>query len=136
MRGFVRRHNITAEAVLTDHTWEHMDDYVEGSRHWFVTLNRIDGALSGQPMRVPYTAGPAVEREPDAEHVLDCIALDSMGYENAQGSFEEWCGEYGYDTDSRKTEAIWRSVGEQYAKLKRLLTPAQVQQLLYQTEGL
>ena len=42
-------------------------------------------------------------------------------YYSADYSFEEFCGEYGYDTDSRRAERIHRAVQEQARQMRRLL---------------
>ncbi len=42
-------------------------------------------------------------------------------YDSADCSFEEFCGEYGYDTDSRRAERIHRAVQEQARQMRRLL---------------
>jgi len=34
---------------------------------------------------------------------------------------EDWCAEYGYDTDSRKAERTFRAVERQTKALKRML---------------
>src|SRR3990167_6696052 len=40
-------------------------------------------------------------QRPTAEDVLDCLASDAAGVENNR-DFDEWAGDYGYDTDSRE----------------------------------
>jgi hypothetical protein len=72
-------------------------------------------------------------KEPDVAEVLDCLASDAASVENA-GSFEDWCGEYGYDTDSRKAEATYRLIEKQAAKLKALLGADEYKLLLFHTE--
>jgi hypothetical protein len=44
-------------------------------------------------------------------------------------NFEEFCANYGYDTDSRKAYSTWREVQEQNDKLARLFTIAELEQL-------
>src|ERR1051325_8456409 len=46
-----------------------------------------------------FSMGAAHTKEPTAAEVLDCLASDVSGFQNA-GSFESWCDEYGYDHDS------------------------------------
>lgn len=90
-----------------------MDDMPPGSRHYRVTLR-----YKGRQMTVPFSCGPAIEREPDAESVLECLLSDAS---SAYQSFDDWCGDYGYDTDSRKAERTYRIVVSQAEKTKRLL---------------
>lgn len=113
IHGFITRYNITAEATRAESN-PYMDDMPAGSTHWHVTLRRG----SKHQMTVPWSQGPAVEREPDAARVLECLAADAVsdGLE-----FEAWAGEYGYDSDSRKAERIYTATKKQTAALKRFL---------------
>ena len=59
-------------------------------------------------------------RNKTPKHPLDAlwhIAMDCMGVENTAG-FEEWAGEYGYDTDSIKALKIWQEINGQYHAMK------------------
>lgn len=57
---------------------------------------------------------------PDLASVLDCLASDSSSYDNAR-DFEDWCADFGMDTDSRKAERTYRVCGEQAKALRHLL---------------
>ena len=72
---------------------------------------------------------------PALDEVLDCLASDASGIESAH-SFDNWCSEYGYDTDSRKAEKTWRICTEQAIRLQYLLGPALYKALLWNTERL
>jgi len=82
-----------------------------------------------------FSQGYGITGDPDAEGVLNCLALDSSGIENTS-SFEGWCCEYGYDTDSRKAEKIFKVCERQAKKLKVFLGEHLYQQLLFNTESL
>lgn len=99
--------------------------------HWKVTLQ------SGRRrMTLFYSKGHGHNgAEPTAEEVLDCLASDSSSVENANG-FEDWCSEFGYDTDSRSAEETHRACERHAAKLKRLLGDEQYKALLWDTERL
>jgi hypothetical protein len=71
--------------------------------------------------------------EPKLADVLDCLASDAAGAENAQ-DFEEWCSEYGYDPDSRKAEKTYNTVEHQAARLKTFLGDDLYNELLWNTE--
>jgi hypothetical protein len=90
----------------------HMDGMPAGSTHWKVTLRR----KGGRRMTVYFSMGPAHTSEPEAAEVLDCLASDASGYDNAR-SFEDWCSEYGYDSDSRKAERTYKTIEKQREKL-------------------
>jgi hypothetical protein len=106
------RPRVTATAEWANDN-PNMTDMPRGSSHWRVTLR-----YRGRRMTVPFSQGPAICAEPTAADVLGCLLTDSNG---AEQTFEDWCAEYGYDTDSRKAERTWRAVVRQSAKLQRLL---------------
>ena len=70
---------------------------------------------------------------PTLEDVLDCLISDASGIEN-NTSFEEWCRNYGYDTDSRKAERTYRVITRQARQLKRVLGNDHYKLLLWETE--
>lgn len=62
-------------------------------------------------MSVPWMQGLGITENPanQAAEIVDSLISDVWGYQQA-GSFEEWAGEYGYDTDSRKAEKIYNDI--------------------------
>jgi len=112
-KTFCNRHNISIESELVDEN-PNMTDMPEGSYHWKVTLKR-----PGKQMTLFFSMGPALTNEPTAEEVLECLAMDSYTAEDE--TFEEWCGNYGYDTDSRKAERCYNATMNQAGKLVRFL---------------
>lgn len=56
--------------------------------------------------------------EPKTDDILYCIYSDITSYENAQ-DFEDWACEFGYDTDSRKAEAIYKEIEKEILALGR-----------------
>lgn len=64
---------------------------------------------------------------PDAANVLYSLVMDSSVLD--AGSFEEWAGEYGYDTDSRKAESIYHACLAIALKLRNGIGEAGLQQL-------
>lgn len=86
---------------------------------------RVDGPLHN----------PLVFPNPTVEQVLDCLASDASGYENA-GNFDDWCSEYGYDADSRKAERTYNLIAEESKKLRQFLGNEAFQELINETERL
>lgn len=74
-------------------------------------------------------------KAPKADDVLDCLASDASGIENAR-SFEDWCGDYGYDTDSRAAEKTFKTCEHQAKRLRTLLGDSAYTTLLWNTERL
>lgn len=106
-----------------------MDGHEEPRLKWNVRLYRLNETV----MEVEYTAGIAhapsypaacaVDEcrtglragstgfkthyiKPDAKDVIRSVMLDSSALD--YGCFEDWARDYGYDTDSRAAEAIYR----------------------------
>ena len=129
VQKFIQTHGITATATRVDSN-PNMTDMLAGSRHWSVLLSRID---TDAKMTVVYSQGPANTQPPTAIDVLDCLASDAAGWDNAP-NFEDWCGEYGYDTDSRKAERTFNAVEKQSRELEAFLSNDQYNDLLWETE--
>lgn len=126
LQTFINRNRITAHAEWADRN-PNTNDMPAGSSYWRVTLRH-----DGRQLTVPYSMGPAHSREPEAIDVLDALASDASGYENAR-SFEEWAEEYGYETDSRRAERVYRAVERQTTGLQRLMGD-KYRTLLWDTE--
>jgi len=125
MQAFINKHRIRISVEYAD---ANPNMGRQDMNHFKVTLRRL-----GRQLSIPFSQGYGISGEPDAKSVLNCLASDASSLENA-GNFESWAGEYGYDTDSRKAEKLYRAVEQQTAKLQRFLEPDQYQELLYQTE--
>lgn len=120
---------IRMTATWVDHN-PHMDDS-SAMDHWKCKIY-----CGSQSMTVYFSKGYAHKgAEPTLEEVLDCLASDAAGYENAR-SFEDWAGDYGYDTDSRKAERTFKTIEKQAASLKRVLGEELYKALLWDTERL
>lgn len=61
------------------------------------------------------------EARPTCYDVLTCLTK----YE--PGTFEDFCSEYGYDEDSRTAERIYIAVQKEFANLKRIFDPEQLE---------
>ncbi len=59
----------------------------------------------------------AVPTQPTLPAVLQSLALDAR---SADETFESWCADFGYDTDSRKAEAAYRACQDTRVHLLRL----------------
>lgn len=115
-KEFATRHKIRATAKMVDAN-PNMTDF-EGY-HYKVTLTRRNGSTTKR-LTVFFSMGYGHSQEPEAADVLDCLASDAAGVHNAT-DFEDWAGEYGYDTDSRKAERTYAIVQRQAEKLQQFL---------------
>jgi hypothetical protein len=64
--------------------------------------------------------------KPDPIEILWAIARDSDALEMV---FDDWASELGYNTDSRKAEAVYRACQDNALRLKKILPPAQIEML-------
>src|SRR5262245_1458008 len=94
--ALIAREGLKFSADLTDHNPHAQDDkWAATATHWKCLIRK-----GRRSMTVYFSQGPAISREPTLADVLDCLASDASGFENA-GDFTSWCSEYGYDSDSR-----------------------------------
>ena len=91
-------------------------DWHLSASHWKCTFRN----KAGRRMTCYFSQGSAHVGEPKLSSVLDCLASDAAGIDNARG-FEDWVSEYGYDTDSRKAERTYKVCEAQYAKLRQFM---------------
>lgn len=61
------------------------------------------------------------EAHPTCYDVLACLTAHDPG------TFEDFCHEYGYDEDSRAAERIYIAVQKEFANLKRIFDPEQLE---------
>lgn len=112
VKMLVNRYGIKSESKLVGSN-PNMNDMPEGSNHYKVTLRGF-----GRRMTISYSMGPALTGEPEAVDVLDCLISDS---DCIEGGFDEFCGNCGYNSDSRKAEKIYRACVATSKKLHRFL---------------
>ena len=66
---------------------------------------------------------------PDLASVLDCLASDASSVEYVR-DFEDWAGELGYDSDSRKAEEIFNMTERQSKELRYVLGSPAYEELM------
>lgn len=110
---------VTATAEPVGHKLVQKDEH--GWNHFAYTVTL---SYQGRTMETPFKTGTAWTTVPTAADVLYSLLSDASGIDNAAGSFEDWAGEYGYDTDSRKAEAAYQATLAQTQRLRALLGDA------------
>lgn len=146
LEQFIEKHGLQFECRRVDSRKDGLMSDSSGQRHFRcrVTSNRgIYDNKQGQQVAsgqshsfsLYFSQGSAHTDDPTLADVLDCLASDASGYDNAK-SFEDWASEYGYDTDSRSAEKIYKTVKRQAEQLKRVLGAEAFEELLYKTERL
>lgn len=139
LKDFAEKYNLQLELnkvpFRTDLDMDNPDD-----RNWNMVashyLFRIFASNANDGIKFDITGnfsqGPAIKRKPKIEDILNALVCDTL---NIDMSFEEWCSDYGYDTDSRKAYRIYESCRNEYKNLQRFL-PANILAELYECEQL
>jgi hypothetical protein len=129
---FIRKAGIDT-AVLPADSNPNMPDNGAGymTQHFLVTFK-----LEERTFSVPFSGGELAfatrpSGQPSAEDVLECLRSDAY---SADQSFEDWCGDYGEDSDSRRAYATWQAAQKQTDDLRAFLGGANFAALL-ETEG-
>jgi len=131
LEDFFRRNHIRMKAEETySNPNMDADDWSRQASHWKCTIH-----FGKRRMTTYFSQGAAISRRPSPADVLNCLASDAAGVDNA-GGFEDWAAEYGYDPDSRRAEKTYRLCERQTEKLKALLGPEAFKALVYNTERL
>ena len=146
---FINKHHIVMPCVPAPENPNFADDaWPKGSGHFFCRLYRLPHAdfhpsdLAPYPMVATYySMGPGHAdkhgnfKAPAASAVLDCLAVDASTVEYCR-SFEDWCAELGYDSDSRRAEATYRACVAAALKLEGWLGRPAYRELLDDVERL
>ena len=108
-------------------------DFIEYAKHFSedkkcrdiykCTFRRGKNSFSlrfGQSINESTGAGGNAPTEYD---VISCIQKYDVG------SFDDFCGDFGYDTDSRKAEKIYKAVCKEFEKVSIFFTDTELEQL-------
>lgn len=106
-----------------DHAHKPDEDWGRSASHWKVTLRNGKKSLT-----VGYHMGSAHRGEPVCTDVLHSVISDAQMFYQARG-FEDFCGDLGYDPDSRKAEKFWKSIKATAPKVKRFVAPYSLDEL-------
>lgn len=94
-------------------SWDKRDEWQQNANDYRLTL-----VYRGRRYSFDFWQGVGITTEPDAAGVLDCLLSDGAAYDM---TFDEWCGEYGYDMDSRKALKTWKACRRTGCRLRKLL---------------
>lgn len=83
------------------------DNWEDTSYRWLITLdNKTFDYYTGSGLTYTKQNGDTEPKRPTLEDVLYSLTMDSYA---ANETFQSWCFEYGYDTDSRKALATYEA---------------------------
>lgn len=110
--GFLASNHVKFKAAHADHNPNMADS--ENMDHWRVVFK-----LNRRTLTTYFSMGYGHNgKEPVAGDVIGCLVSDARGADYCR-SFEDWCGDYGYDPDSRKAERIFKACERTSKELKR-----------------
>lgn len=109
---------VTMRATRKDGPREGWD---ASASHWRVTLRRDRASMT-----TDYSMGAAHTGSPELADVLNCLMRDA---ECGAQSFEDFCADLGYDTDSRSAEKTWRACKVTAVGLARLFSDGMLRDL-------
>lgn len=122
--NFLKQHGIKFKASMApDNTCPLWCDgkHVHGNRH------RITFSRDGNRFQIMFwnslNDAPIRGVSPSAYDVLACLTKSDPGY------FEDFCSEYGYDTDSRKALATHKAVVREWEKVSGFFTDDEITEL-------
>lgn len=94
-------------------TEDKRDEWKRKAKRWSITL-----AYQGRQYDLPFFQGAGIKTDPGSSSVLECILSDASAGEE---TFDNFCSEFGYDTDSRKAYATWQACQGINKNMRRLL---------------
>lgn len=113
------------QAIISDlgvtmaHEWTRENPNIpdHAGNNWRVTM-KMRGDQRRQ-MSLYFSTGAAIPN-PILEDVLWCLIQDSHCVAYGQ-TFDDFCSELGYDSDSRSAERIYKAIKSQSSKLSKFL---------------
>lgn len=93
-------------------SWDEYND-----RHNKVTIKNLENGKRTSFDFWGSVRNPSLESDYDLLNAFYCFVSDAL---SGLYSFDEFCGEFGYDTDSRKAEKIYKACKRAYAKFERV----------------
>lgn len=107
-------------------------DWGKSAKHYAFRIYITEGDKYTTPDKTPlrgyYSQGSGIKTNPKTVDVLNAVVMDSMGINGT--SFELWCGDFGYETDSRKAYATYHACLKESQQLKELLGLSLYNQLM------
>lgn len=82
-----------------------------GASHYRVTVT-----YGGRSMRTVFSQGSAYSEPPSVVAVIGSLARDMLN----GATFDQWCRDLGYDTDSRKADRVYKACKRIEASMRRV----------------
>ncbi len=109
--------NFEINAVYTGAKMAQWGGNTENWNHHNITVKNTDNGLKCRFDFWSSIAHPDMTEEYDVLNAFYCFVSDSI---SGKMNFEEFCGEFGYDTDSMTANKTWKSCKKSTEKLERI----------------
>ena len=127
LKMLVNRYNVRIDCEYVGYKAEtekgrDVSPYSYSSREstWYYNEWKCVLRMGKRQMTIPaFKMGVGLTGEPSAYDVLYSVISDAQSIEYY--TFEGWCNEYGYDTDSRKAERMYHDCERENEQLKKFL---------------
>lgn len=124
---FLKKYKIKFKAKFVKYD-KYFDDDTERRDIYRITFSRyITNSIHKQ---FSFTFGESINgstgdgsNPPRAYDVITCLQKYDVG------SFRNFCGDFGYDQDSRKAEKIYKNVMKEYKKVKEFFTEEELEEM-------
>lgn len=105
------------EGLKVSATWKNNDNDMD---NWKVYLSRNGGSI-----QVPFRQGYGFKGQPPTvDSVIECLVMDALA---GQDDYDDFCGNFGYDEDSREAHKTWKSCKKINEKIQRVLDHEELQ---------
>lgn len=98
---------------------EYNDDWKKTTSKWKCILR-----YEGKQLTTPFYMGSALTGEPEKTDVMYSLINDAL---SGDYTFEQFAHEYGYNTDSREAERIFRQCKRTHQSLERVFGEQHIQ---------
>lgn len=114
IQQFITKHNVGAKISRVPFRLDQQDgEWDAQAKHYAFTIS-----YDGKSLRGHYSQGSGIKSLPKCVDVLNAVLLDASGIDGT--SFDMWCGDYGYDTDSRKAHETYLACLKECDDLRRV----------------
>lgn len=117
---FLRKHNSTMHCKLL-RKGRYFNEDTEGRHVYEITLKR-----NGEQYVFTFGQSVYATQRNETPSVYDVLSTIQK-YD--PGTFENFCGDFGYDEDSRKAEKTYQAVQDEYNNIKRLFSSAELEEM-------
>jgi len=117
---FLKKHNVSLQISFIKKGLFFSDDKEVRSIYKF-TIASQNGRYTGKFGDSIFASQEGTM--PTSYDILSCLTKYDPG------TFENFCGDYGYDTDSRKAEKTYKAVVKEYEGLSKVFTAEQLEEM-------